>query len=149
MARSTKKAELLRTKLPKRLEESATWAINTFRTSEEFRLAAEEWNRKVLILIFKKASRDVQCVDTNFLLDQFPFSKDYLALKDREAEEVKVTEEEESEGEIDSYRGSASAHGTPPTSPSKEASSTAPAPEPQDNPPVLPSPPKDSTTPSS
>lgn len=89
------------------MEESATEAIETFCTSNEFELADAEWNRKVLISIFKKASNDIQKVDANFPLDKMDFLKSYLALKAREAEEANESEEEDSENESASSQGSA------------------------------------------
>lgn len=125
---------LLKTEFPKRLEESVTEVIDTLRTCNDFELTATEWNRKILISIFKKASRDIQSVDTNFPMEKLPFLKDYFALKSREAEEAKEVEKEESEGESGFSEGFSTAHGTSPDSPSTvrapEVSSTAPTLEP-------------------
>lgn len=87
-------ASLLWEKLPKQLDEGATEAVEKFRRSKEFELAAVLWCRSAIISVFKGMSKDILKVDAKFPLDKLPSMRDFLALQVRDAEAKKAAEEE-------------------------------------------------------
>lgn len=82
--------------LPKRLEESATKAAEKFQRSEEFEVVVVLWSFNSQLTVLKRKSKDNLKVDANFLLDQLPSMKDFLALQAREAEAGKAVKDEDS-----------------------------------------------------
>lgn len=98
-------ASLLPVELPKRLKDSTTEVIKTFKRNEEFKLVVALWSRSTMVSIFKRVSTDIfKVVDTQFLLDYLPSMKGFLALQARESEVAKMDEDEGSESGATSPR---------------------------------------------
>lgn len=70
--------------------------MDKFQRSEKFKNVVALWSRSCLHTVFKRMSKDILTVNSNFPLDHFPSTEYVLALQDREAGATKVAESEKS-----------------------------------------------------